>query len=99
VISTEVIKHPSKGDVLCGRGSDYYQHEGNMFFRKVINAALERYTEARTKHAKSSIVTGLYHKIRDASPHGFVRYDENIEGWLQLTEYEARKCSPVYSAQ
>eukprot|EP00545_Synedropsis_sp_CCMP1620_P005074 CAMPEP_0119012470 /NCGR_PEP_ID=MMETSP1176-20130426/6746_1 /TAXON_ID=265551 /ORGANISM="Synedropsis recta cf, Strain CCMP1620" /LENGTH=455 /DNA_ID=CAMNT_0006965435 /DNA_START=167 /DNA_END=1534 /DNA_ORIENTATION=- len=91
VVSIPLIGAPHDRDVLCGRGTDYYQHDGNLFFRNLINATLQRYTEATTKHAKSSIVTSIYYTIRNASPHGFVRYDDKTEGWIQLTEYEARQ--------
>ena len=82
---------PSTYDVLCGRGRDCYEHPGNKIFRDMIDANLQRYTEAQTKHARGTIVTAIVDSIRKDNTSGFLRFDSQEKTWIELAEYEARK--------
>lgn len=86
-----VVVAPSLFDILCGRGRECYEHPGNKIFRDMIDANLQRYTAAETKHARGTIVTGIVDTIRNSSPNGFLRYDSKHRTWTALAEYEARQ--------
>lgn len=89
--STSGRRTPSTYDVLCGRGRDCYEHPGNKIFRDMIDANLQRYTDAQTKHARGTIVTAIVDSIRKNSISGFLRFDSKEKAWIELAEYEARK--------
>ena len=83
---------PTRYDVLCGRGRDCYEHLGNKTFRKIINDSLVEYAEADTKHERGAIVSNIVESIRTRGGRGFLRFDNERKAWVELAEYEARKC-------
>jgi hypothetical protein len=89
--SNDAVPTPDPYDILCGRGADIYDHPGNHLFRQVINAALPRYIEAETKHAKGEIVGSLVDAIHRASPNGFLKYSHSTMTWMKLDGYSSRK--------
>ena len=89
--TSDVVPSPDSLDILCGRGADFYDHPGNHLFRQVISAALPRYIEAETKHAKGTIVSSLVDALTRASPNGFLKYCETTMTWIKLDNYSSRK--------
>merc|ERR1712146_702455 len=55
---------PGPYDVICAKGKDARNHEGNKFFRKLIQNALPIYKEASSKFEKSMIVSEVIVEIR-----------------------------------
>jgi hypothetical protein len=67
---------PGDHDVMCGRGSKCYNHPGNKMFRRLVEANLQRYSDALTKHSKTSIIYEIINYVRQCSPNGgFVKLD------------------------
>lgn len=88
---SDVVTTPDSLDILCGRGADFYDHPGNHLFRQVISAALPRYIEAETKHAKGTIVSSLVDALKRASPNGFLKYCDTTMTWMKLDNYSSRQ--------
>ena len=79
--------------VLCGRGRAYTKSSGNQYLRKLIEARLDAYSQAKTKHDKSIIVTAILQEIRQKSPMGaFVKKMETVgHQWYEVSEAFARE--------
>ena len=84
---------PSDEDVICGRGKDCYNHEGNRRFRAIIDKTLQRYVECASKHEKGLIVVSIVDHVRQNSPTGagFVRLDSKTKQWFEIGDDCARE--------
>ena len=79
--------NPSSLDVICGRGVEYFNHSGNKNFRQTISNHLDRYTSAKTKFEKSSIVIEVANEARlnNGQPCRFVRWCYEQQRWYEIT--------------
>ena len=67
---------PDENDVLCGRGNECYNHNGNAKFRYIVQAFVQEYSNINNKHDKSAIINKVLYFIRSQSPNGgFVKKD------------------------
>lgn len=81
---------PSSFSVICGRGKECFDSEGNKRFRQIINKFLESYAAAPGKSEKSAIVSKAMNIIREASPQGaFVKCEKGI--WFEVSTRYARE--------
>lgn len=81
---------PSSYSVICGRGKECFDSEGNKRFRKIINKFLDEYAEAPGKSEKSNIVSKAMNIIREASPEGaFVKCEKGV--WFEVSSRYARE--------
>jgi hypothetical protein len=81
---------PGKLDVICGRGREARDHEGNIAFRGSIESEIEHYSKMQSKLEKSTVVSQIVDSIRKASPKGgFVR--KGIERWYSVPDHIARE--------
>ena len=83
---------PGNFDVICGRGKTCYNHPGNINFRKLVETYLTQYDNARSKVAKSMVVSAIANDVRRQSPTGgFVKQDTDTGMWVEVGEYMARE--------
>jgi hypothetical protein len=69
---------PSKFDVMCAPGKTAKIHSGNIFYRTLIQDALERYRKATSKYDKTSIITQIADEVQARSPKGgFIKKDKS----------------------
>jgi len=54
---------PRSNDVICSRGAESYNHEGNRRFRSLIDLRINEYKEATSKIAKTTIVSEVVDTI------------------------------------
>ena len=81
---------PSHNDILCGRGAECLNHEGNKRFRQLIDDNLELYIHTKTKSEKSIIIREIVKRIRNQSlPSGFVRKDLLTGQYFEVGEFSA----------
>jgi len=81
---------PSKFSVLCGRGKKCTASSGNRHLRKLIDANLKPYSEARTKIEKSSIVSAIIEEVRSLCQLGsFVKLENDV--WWEVDDAFARE--------
>lgn len=81
---------PTDDSVICGRGKDCFDSEGNKRFREIINKYLLAYAAAPGKSEKSMIVSKAMDIIREASPHGsFVKEEKGV--WYEVSGRYARE--------
>lgn len=81
---------PSSFSVICGRGKECFDSEGNKRFRQIINKYLDDYAAAPGKSEKSAIVSKAMNIIRKASPQGaFVKCENGI--WFEVSSRYARE--------
>jgi len=79
-------------DVYCGRGNLCYNHIGNRRFRTIILANLDRYTTAKTKTDKTTIIYEIVDHVRATSPNGgFVRQDRASGRFYEVGDFLARE--------
>ena len=81
---------PTVLDVLCGRGKECYNHEGNRNFRRLVETSLPRYAKCRTKHEKGMLVVNIVDGVRSKGG-GFVRFDTKASRWLEIGDDAARE--------
>lgn len=80
---------PGPFDVICARGKQAYNHEGNRYFRQIIHHATEKYSQVESKLQRSMIVTDIVDAIR-AKGNGFLRKNSKGE-WVECTDVMCRE--------
>jgi hypothetical protein len=80
---------PGPFDVICARGKQAYNHEGNRYFRGIVASATEKYSNVESKLQRSMIVTEIVDVIR-AKGNGFVRQNDEGE-WIECTDVMCRE--------
>jgi len=88
-----LIHTPNDNDVLCGRGGRINSHEGNIQFRKFINAYKEDYLSKRAgKVIKARIAACIVSKIRSLMPSGrFLKTDADTGLWVEIGDEKAKR--------
>ena len=76
-------------DVLSGRGGGTNQHEGNCFFRSLINKNRERYLRSK-KNDKPYISLSIVNTIRQRKGR-FLKKDEDSGLWYEIGDALARE--------
>jgi hypothetical protein len=84
---------PSDLSVICGRGKDSYNHEGNRCFRILAGTFVERYSRAGDKTAKAALVFSVVTMIRQAGGH-FCKCEKGT--WFEVGDRCAREKVSVY---
>ncbi|KAG7337261.1 hypothetical protein IV203_006799 [Nitzschia inconspicua] len=68
---------PGDKDVICGRQRENFHHEGNKYFRELIQKNIGPYIGSRTKLEKGDSIIRITKIVNDNSPTGgFVKKDE-----------------------
>jgi len=80
---------PGRFDVICARGKQAYNHEGNRFFRQLISLATEKYSKVESKLQRSMIVSEIVDAIR-AKGNGFIRKNNKGE-WIECSDVMCRE--------
>ena len=81
---------PSDLDVICARGKQIYDHEGNRRFRALVKDHLPTYSKCVTKMQKTRLVSHIIDTVRKGSPEGgFVK---NVKGqWYEVGDRRAKE--------
>ncbi|KAG7342322.1 hypothetical protein IV203_007415 [Nitzschia inconspicua] len=83
--------HFVEKDVICGRQRENFHHEGNKYFRELIQKNIGPYIGSRTKLEKGDSIIRITKIVNDNSPTGgFVKRDEQTGRWYRIKEIEAR---------
>ena len=86
---------PADCDVICGRGKNCYNHNGNRRYRETVDMALPNYIKVETKTEKSIIVINIVDQVRswcaDEDGSGFVRFDRSKKLWYEIGDAAARE--------
>lgn len=86
---------PGKWDVLCQRGKECYEHNGNRRFRMLIAAHLGQYIASTNRREKtrlvSKIVSIVCARAAKSSGGGFVKRDLLARRWIKLSEKQAHE--------
>lgn len=87
------IQFPNKNDVLSGRGGRINNHEGNVYFRKLVASVKVKYLSKQTKKMdKAWIAADIVNQIRKLDPPGrFLKEDPNSSLWLEVGDERARR--------
>lgn len=80
---------PGPFDVICARGKQAYNHDGNRFFRRVVASYAEKYSKVESKLQRSMIVTEVLDTIR-ARGNGFLRQSGEGE-WVECADVMCRE--------
>jgi hypothetical protein len=78
---------PSHLSVICGRGKDSHNHEGNYRFRALASTFVEKYSQADSKTAKMAIVFHIVTMIRKRGGH-FCKLVQ--DAWFEVGDRCAR---------
>lgn len=76
-------------DVLSGRGGGTNQHEGNCYFRSLINSNREKYLRSK-KNDKPFISRSIVNAIRRRNGR-FLKKDEEAGLWYEIGDAAARE--------
>jgi hypothetical protein len=84
---------PSDSDICCGRGTQHKNMTGNINFRNVIRASVDRYMAAPSKADKTAVVVSIVEEIRHQGGH-FLKQQElqhdSSSGWYDIGDAAAR---------
>jgi len=79
-------------DVKCGRGHGSNRHEGNIFYRKIVQERKEEYRNQTTNFGKTLIAKDIVHIIHNRNPPGrFIEQDGKTNRWTIVPDEEAEK--------
>jgi hypothetical protein len=78
-------------DILCGKTSTAFNHEGNKRFRQTIALHLQRYMNAPTRHAKSVVIASVVSILRRDMSARFVKMTKSASG-EHYVELNKKKC-------
>jgi hypothetical protein len=82
---------PSDSDVCCGRGKQNWTMTGNVNFRKLIRASVDRYMAAPLKNDKTAVVVSVVYEIRRQGGHFFRQKQHGSSGrWYDIGDAAAR---------
>ena len=84
---------PCSTDIVCGRGSECFNHDGNQAFRKVISEILSKYAATNSRHKKSMIVVDIINNIRSQGKRQcrFIRFSKEEKRWYEISEAQVRQ--------
>ncbi|CAJ1929889.1 unnamed protein product [Cylindrotheca closterium] len=81
---------PEKHTVLCGRGKEYTSSTGNQHLKSLVHKYLQPYSEAKSKVAKSSVVSEIMGQIKGlCSDAAFVKLEK--DAWWEVDDAFARE--------
>ena len=77
-------------DVICARGKEVYNHEGNKRFRALVKSYLPTYSQCVTKMQKTRLVSTIIDTVRARSNQGgFVK---NVgDQWYEVGDRRAKE--------
>jgi hypothetical protein len=78
---------PSPRDVICGRGRLCFNHEGNRFFRQIVDSFVPEYVGTNNKFDKSIIISTIVDCIRSSGGQ-FVR-DRGNGAYYAVSDFVA----------
>jgi len=81
---------PGPFDVICARGKQAYNHDGNKHFRGIVSDAIEKYSKEENRLQRSMIVTDIVNAIRERG-NGFVRMDGSTGEWIACSDVVCRE--------
>ncbi len=81
---------PRSRDVCCGRGKRNWNHEGNVWFRNLIQANVDRYVQAPSKTDKTAVVISVVEQVRQEGAF-FVKQDDDSGRWYDIGDIQARE--------
>ncbi|KAG7348822.1 hypothetical protein IV203_011419 [Nitzschia inconspicua] len=83
---------PGHWDVICQRGKTCDDHVGNRRFRLCVESHVEAYMSARSRQAKSDVISAVVRNIRRCTGKkgGFVMKDPKSKRWHHVDSKVAR---------
>merc|ERR1740117_2220104 len=81
---------PGPFDVICARGKQAYNHDGNIHFRGIVKNATEKYSNVDSKLQRSIIVTDIVNAIREKG-NGFLRLNDTTGEWIECSNVLCRE--------
>jgi hypothetical protein len=81
---------PGIHDVLFGRGGRIYNHEGNIFFRKLVEDHKVRYLTS-SRPNKPRVAMSVVHLWRSLTPPGRFLQARSEGNWVEVGDHAARK--------
>lgn len=84
---------PGPHDVLVGRGKKYYQHSGNIHFRKLVASKVDMYLASSNRREKTDILKSIVSSVRQKSGAngGFLKQDHKTGLWFEVGDFLARE--------
>lgn len=82
---------PNSRTVICARGKRAFHHEGNVWFRGLVQKEIYNFSLATSKLEKSLLITSIMNTVNDNDPNGgFVKQGDN-GNWFRISEATARE--------
>lgn len=88
---------PGINDIICGKGSECFNHVGNKRYRKILEDNMELYFSTASKKGKTWLISEIVSDIRQKSyPGGFVRRDLLSGKFFEVGEFGAVRLKKNY---
>ena len=81
---------PTSNDVLLGKSSKAFRHEGNIAFRRTVLERFGRYKKHMRRTWKSDLVDEILDEIRSKGGRFLSPSDEEAEQWKEISLKDAR---------
>lgn len=79
-----IITEPQSDDVLFGRESGAWSHEGNQFFRAVVRKYQVGYHSKKDRVGRVAIVAMIVQEMKDAGAR-FLKRDAKTKTWYEVS--------------
>jgi hypothetical protein len=79
-----VVEKPRNNDVLFGRDSGSWSHEGNKFFRVVVRKYQVEYHSKRNRLDRVAIVAKIVQEMKNTGAR-FLKKDPSTKKWYEVT--------------
>jgi len=83
IITKETVEDPNENDILFGRDSDSWNHEGNRRFRSFVAKYQSKYHTTNSRAEKVRIVANIVKELKSAGTK-FLKRDHPKKKWYEV---------------
>eukprot|EP00540_Astrosyne_radiata_P013815 CAMPEP_0116864208 /NCGR_PEP_ID=MMETSP0418-20121206/24687_1 /TAXON_ID=1158023 /ORGANISM="Astrosyne radiata, Strain 13vi08-1A" /LENGTH=378 /DNA_ID=CAMNT_0004499389 /DNA_START=64 /DNA_END=1200 /DNA_ORIENTATION=+ len=93
------LRVPTENDVLCGRGRNCFEHEGNKRFRQIVVKNISKYLEAASRKKKTIVVRSIIEQVHGSGGRFLKKnsrglwYDSGMRGAKEKVGHSLRDAS------
>lgn len=82
-LGKQTVESPTEDDILFGRDSDSWNHEGNRKFRSVVAKYQDKYHTTKSRAEKVKIVAKIVEELQSTGTR-FLKRDHPSKPWYEV---------------
>jgi len=89
-ISNKCNYEPKDIDVIISKGTSAVNHQGNKYFKRIVQLNLQKYASFSARKDKTNMIRSILHQIR-SNGGNFVKQDSDSGMWSEVDDIAARE--------